>query len=131
MTRLAQVLGVLCLATDLGTGRQLDHGLRTCLLAMNIGHDLGLADAELVDLYYLAMLRMLGCTVDASRGAEMMGDEVAVGGAMDTLDLERQKGPVEIARRGLRGAVSSPGTAKPLPARRATARVARWAAAAV
>src|SRR5438477_2314287 len=34
------------------------------------------------------MLRMLGCTVDASRGAELMGDEVAVGGAMSTLDLE-------------------------------------------
>ena len=100
-------------------------------MAMDVGHDLGLGESVLVDLYYLAMLRMLGCTVDASRGAEMMGDEVAVGGAMDTLDLERQKGPVERSRRGLRGAVSSPGTAKPLPARRATARVARWVAAAV
>src|SRR5229473_2675420 len=88
MTRLADVLGVLCLATDLGTGKPLDHGLRTCLLAMDIGHDLRLDESTLVDLYYLAMLRMLGCTVDASRGAEIMGDEVAVGGAMETLDLE-------------------------------------------
>jgi HD-GYP domain-containing protein (c-di-GMP phosphodiesterase class II) len=88
MTRLAEVLGVLCLATDLGTGKPLDHGLRTCLLAMDIGHDVELGEAALVDLYYLAMLRMLGCTVDASRGAELMGDEVAVGGAMSTLDLE-------------------------------------------
>src|SRR5436853_432727 len=88
MTRLAEVLSVLCLASDLGTGKPLDHGLRTCLVAMDIGHDLGLGEAALVDLYYLAMLRMLGCTVDASRGAEIMGDEVAVGGAMETLDLE-------------------------------------------
>src|SRR5712691_723748 len=90
MTRLAEVLGVLCQATDLGTGKPLDHGLRTCLLAMDIGHDLELDESALVDLYYLAMLRMLGCTVDASRGAEIMGDEVAVGGAMETLDLENQ-----------------------------------------
>src|ERR1700716_3527473 len=88
MTRRAWVLGILCLATDLGTGKSLDHGLRTCLRAMDIGHDLGLGEAALIDLYYLAMLRMLGCTVDASRGAELMGDEVAVGGAMETLDLE-------------------------------------------
>src|SRR3981081_2342528 len=88
MTRLAEVLGILCLATDLGTGKPLDHGLRTCLLAMDIGHDLGLGEAALIELYYLAMLRMLGCTVDASRAADIMGDEVAVGGAMETLDLE-------------------------------------------
>jgi HD-GYP domain-containing protein (c-di-GMP phosphodiesterase class II) len=88
MTRLAEVLGILCLATDLATGKPLDHGLRTCLLAMDIGHDLELSESALVDLYYLAMLRMLGCTVDASRAAGIMGDEVAVGGAMDTLDLD-------------------------------------------
>jgi HD-GYP domain-containing protein (c-di-GMP phosphodiesterase class II) len=88
MTRLAEVLGVLCLATDLGTGKPLDHGLRTCLLAMDIGHDLELGEAALLNLYYLAMLRMLGCTVDAFIAADIMGDEVAVGGAMETLDLE-------------------------------------------
>jgi hypothetical protein len=88
MTRLAEVLGVLCQATDLGMVKPLDPGLCTCLLAMDIGHELGLDEAALIDLYYLAMLRMRGCTVDASRGAEMMGDEVAVAGAMETLDLE-------------------------------------------
>src|ERR1700682_5265898 len=71
MTRLAEVLGVLCQATDLATGKPLDHGLRTCLRAMDIGHDIGLGEAALIDLYYLAMLRMLGCTVDASRAAQI------------------------------------------------------------
>lgn len=37
--RMAEIVAALSLATDLGTGKQLERGLRTCLLGVRLGHD--------------------------------------------------------------------------------------------
>jgi hypothetical protein len=72
-------MAALSLATDLGMGQPLEQALRTCLIALGLGEQLGLNSAELSDVYYVALLRFLGCTADAHEWAEMTGgDEIAV-----------------------------------------------------
>src|SRR4051812_18881395 len=74
------------MATDLGLGLPLEHTVRTCLLAMALGRRAGLTEPELSDLYYLTLLRMLGCTADSDYAAEIFGDEVAFGRDTQHLD---------------------------------------------
>jgi HD-GYP domain-containing protein (c-di-GMP phosphodiesterase class II) len=81
--RLAEFLAALSLATDLGMGQPLEQALRTCLIALALGRRLGLAAAELTDVYYVALLRFLGCTADAHEFAAMVGgDDIAVRAAV-------------------------------------------------
>src|SRR5215471_2325047 len=84
--RLAEVVAVLAMATDLGLGLPMEHAVRACLLGTEIGRRAGLGRAELSDLYYLTLLRMLGCTVDSGYYADLFGDEVAF--ARDTQHLD-------------------------------------------
>ena len=44
--RSAEVIGALCLATDLGMGLPLEHGLRSTMIAMRLAERLGLAEDE-------------------------------------------------------------------------------------
>jgi HD-GYP domain-containing protein (c-di-GMP phosphodiesterase class II)/DNA-binding CsgD family transcriptional regulator len=77
-TRLAELIAALSLATDLGMGQPMEQALRTCLLAMWAGQQLGLDGATLADVYYLALLRFVGCTADAHEEAlSVGGDEIA------------------------------------------------------
>jgi len=72
-------MAALSLATDLGMGQPLEQALRTCLIALALGEQLGVSGADLSDLYYVALLRFLGCTADAHEQAEMAGgDEIAL-----------------------------------------------------
>lgn len=81
--RLAELIGALSLATDLGMGQPLEQALRTCLLAMALGRRAGLGEAELADIYYVALLRFLGCTADAHEWATLVGgDDIAVRAAI-------------------------------------------------
>src|SRR6202022_2717471 len=77
--RLAELMAALSLATDLGMGQPLEQALPTCLIALGLGERLGLRGEDLCDVYYVALLRFLGCTADAHEMAEMVGgDEIAV-----------------------------------------------------
>jgi HD-GYP domain-containing protein (c-di-GMP phosphodiesterase class II) len=102
--RLTEVLAALSLATDIGTGRPLGHGARTCVNATAIGKQLGFASERLRTVFHVSLLRFLGCTADSRDTAE------AVGG--DDLGFNAAMGPVffggvpEIAR----AMVSSVGT---------------------
>jgi HD-GYP domain-containing protein (c-di-GMP phosphodiesterase class II)/DNA-binding CsgD family transcriptional regulator len=81
--RLAEFLAALSLATDLGMGQPLEQALRTCLIALALGQRLGLAPDDLADVYYVALLRFLGCSADAHEFAAMVGgDDIAVRAAI-------------------------------------------------
>jgi HD-GYP domain-containing protein (c-di-GMP phosphodiesterase class II) len=81
--RVAELTVALSLATDLGTGQPMEHGLRTCWLSLAVARALGLSDAELSCVYYVALLRFVGCTSDASEIAAVAGgDDVAFNAAM-------------------------------------------------
>jgi HD-GYP domain-containing protein (c-di-GMP phosphodiesterase class II)/DNA-binding CsgD family transcriptional regulator len=76
--RLAELIAALSLATDLGMGQPMEQALRTCLLSMKAGRELGIPDPDLADVYYLALLRFVGCTADAHEAASAAGgDEIS------------------------------------------------------
>ena len=81
--RLAELTIALSLATDLGTGQPMEHGLRTCWLSLAAAEVLDLDRAARSSVYYVALLRFVGCTSDASETAVLAGgDDVAMNGTM-------------------------------------------------
>jgi HD-GYP domain-containing protein (c-di-GMP phosphodiesterase class II)/DNA-binding CsgD family transcriptional regulator len=76
--RLAEVIAALSLATDLGMGQPMEKALRTALLAVGLGAELGYDQPVLSDTYYLALLWHVGCTADAyDFSAWVGGDDIA------------------------------------------------------
>jgi HD-GYP domain-containing protein (c-di-GMP phosphodiesterase class II) len=73
--RLAEVLSALTIALDHTEGQRPGHTLRTCVLAMRLGRDLGLDDAMLEQLYYAALLKDAGCSSNAARMAALFGSD--------------------------------------------------------
>jgi hypothetical protein len=72
--RLAELLAALSLATDLGMDQPRGHAVQTCVLSVQLARDLQLSDDRVSDVFYVALLRYLGCTADASEVARLAGD---------------------------------------------------------
>jgi HD-GYP domain-containing protein (c-di-GMP phosphodiesterase class II) len=75
--RSAEIFAALSLATDHGTGQALEHGLRTCLIAVGLAEAAGIEGDQLEDVYYLGLLHSIGCTADAPEAAVLFGDDRA------------------------------------------------------
>jgi HD-GYP domain-containing protein (c-di-GMP phosphodiesterase class II) len=75
--RAAEVIAALSLATDLGIGARLEHGLQSTLLAMRLGERLGIDSETASQTYYACLLFYVGCTADAEIAAEVFGDDSA------------------------------------------------------
>ena len=73
--RLAELIGALSLATDLGNALPLEKCLRTCLLALGVAREMGLGGQELSDAYYVGLLRHIGCTSFAHEEAVALGGD--------------------------------------------------------
>jgi HD-GYP domain-containing protein (c-di-GMP phosphodiesterase class II)/DNA-binding CsgD family transcriptional regulator len=73
--RLAELMAALSLATDLGMGQPLEQALRTCLIAIELADRVGLTKDEISEVFYVALLRFLGCTADAHEVAEIFGGD--------------------------------------------------------
>ncbi len=71
--RAAEVIASLCLATDLGMGLPLMHGLQSTLFATRLGERLGIDQETSRHAYYACMLFHAGCTTDAEIAAEIFG----------------------------------------------------------
>jgi hypothetical protein len=113
--RLAELVGALSLATDLATGQPMEHALRTCVLSVGLGEALGLGDDELNDVFYVALLRSVGCTADPLPLVTFFGDDIAAQAGLAQLD------PAS-ARQILTFVMLHAGQGRPLP-RRAAAHV--------
>ncbi len=74
--RIAEVVGALSLATDLGTGQPLEHALRAAVLAVRLGELAGASAKELADTYYVALLHASGCTSNGHEAALLYGDDI-------------------------------------------------------
>jgi HD-GYP domain-containing protein (c-di-GMP phosphodiesterase class II) len=85
--RLAELVAALSLATDLGMGQPMEWALRSCLLGVRLGAALGMSEGELHDVFYLALLRFVGCTAEAHQHALVYGDELAIGVEAATVDF--------------------------------------------
>lgn len=71
--RLADVIAALTYALDLTEGQRPGHTLRSTLIAMRLGQELGLDREGLGALYYAALLKDSGCSSNAARMAALFG----------------------------------------------------------
>ena len=76
--RLAELLGVLSLATDLGMGQPMEHVLRQCLISLRLAERMGLDEADREVVYYASLVAWVGCHVDAYEQAKWFGDDTAL-----------------------------------------------------
>ncbi len=83
--RLAELMASLSFGIDMGVGQPMEWVLRSCLLGVYLSQALGMSDQERQDVYYLTLLRYVGCTSTAASDAALFGDELGVAELM-TLD---------------------------------------------
>jgi HD-GYP domain-containing protein (c-di-GMP phosphodiesterase class II) len=83
--RLAEVAGVLSLATDLAMGQPLEHGLRTAMLALRTAQAMELPEEDQVTVFYTGVLHFAGCTAESEIDARFFGDELAARPRMMTV----------------------------------------------
>lgn len=76
--RLAELVALLSLGTDLGLGQPMEHMIRACLLSLRLADRLHLPDAERRVLYYSGLLAWVGCHTDAYEQAKWLGDDLTV-----------------------------------------------------
>jgi HD-GYP domain-containing protein (c-di-GMP phosphodiesterase class II) len=107
--RLAEIVGALSLATDLGMGSPFELGLSTCLVATRLAETLGCGEAEIRRVYWVALLRHVGCTAATHELAALVGDEIAFRRSLSTADGSRTA--------TARAFVSALATGRSLPAR--------------
>lgn len=69
--RLAEIIGALSHALDLTEGQPPGHCIRCCQIGTAIGRVMGLDAGTLRDLYYMLMLKDLGCSSNAARICEL------------------------------------------------------------
>jgi HD-GYP domain-containing protein (c-di-GMP phosphodiesterase class II) len=76
--RLGEFVATFALAQDNAFGQPLESQLRSCLLASAICEEAGF-DAQLSEtVYWVALLRYIGCTGHAHEVATLFGDEIAI-----------------------------------------------------
>src|SRR6266540_189419 len=83
--KLPELVASMSLATDAAMGHPFEQGLGTCIVAARLGELAGLDRDELWRAYYLALLRHIGCTTGNDELAWLVGDEIALSGAIDHL----------------------------------------------
>ena len=76
--RTAEVIAALSLATDLGIGVPLEHGLHSTLFAMRLAERMHVDEETAWQTYYACLLFYVGCTAGAETTDEIFGDERAL-----------------------------------------------------
>ncbi len=84
--RFAEGLAAVSLASDAGHDQPLEKSLRNAVIAVRLGEELGVRGEELSAVYYVALLRSMGCTANAHRTAALLGgDDRAFAGLVQAL----------------------------------------------
>jgi HD-GYP domain-containing protein (c-di-GMP phosphodiesterase class II) len=84
--RLAELVAALSVVSDLGKGLTDGQGLRAGAVAGALADRLDLPDADREALFWVGLLRFVGCTATASEMAAALGDELAVSAAFAAAD---------------------------------------------
>jgi HD-GYP domain-containing protein (c-di-GMP phosphodiesterase class II) len=72
----AELVGTLSLAADLGLGQPMGHLTRAGLIAVRLAERMGLPAADRETAYYLALLAWVGCTADSHETTARFGDDI-------------------------------------------------------
>ena len=97
--QLAELLGVLSLATDLGMGQPMEHMLRQCLIALGLADRMGLDESDRDVVYYTSLLAWVGCNVDSYEQAKWFGDDIALKAGKYDHGLRSVRGAIATVRR--------------------------------
>jgi HD-GYP domain-containing protein (c-di-GMP phosphodiesterase class II) len=121
--RAAEVISALSLATDLGIGVPLEHGLHSTLIAMRLVERAGVDAATASQTYYACLLFYVGCTANADLADELFGGHDV---------LTTYGGPVRFGSRpqmiaGVMRAMAPTGDAPHVRAAKAMSRLPRFA----
>jgi HD-GYP domain-containing protein (c-di-GMP phosphodiesterase class II) len=76
--RLAELVALLSLGTDLGLGQPMEHMIRACLIGLRLADDLGVGPEERAVVYYAGLLAWVGCHTDAYEQAKWLGDDTVL-----------------------------------------------------
>jgi hypothetical protein len=74
---MAELLVGLPSVSDLGMELPLGDVTRACLLATRLAEDLEVGEAQVVDVYYTALLQHIGCTAYSHEVSVLFRDEFA------------------------------------------------------
>ncbi len=119
--RAAELIGSLCLATDLGMGLPLEHGLHSALVAARLADILDVDRTTATQAYYAALLSHSGCTTDAHVTAQVFG------GSLTTHLHPVVYGSQREVLTGLIRALPDPGSSAPARATQVARRMPRMA----
>jgi HD-GYP domain-containing protein (c-di-GMP phosphodiesterase class II) len=103
--RAAEVIAALSLATDLGIGVPLEHGLHSTMIGMRLCDRLGVDAETASQTYYGCLLFYVGCTAPADIGAEIFGTD----DALTTYAYPTRFGSRSEAAMGMLRALAPPG----------------------
>jgi HD-GYP domain-containing protein (c-di-GMP phosphodiesterase class II) len=92
--RLADLLGGLSIVADLGFGLPPEEAMRSCLVATAMAREQGLAEDEVADCFYTALLVHLGCSALSHETVTAWGDDL---GVMSAVARTNVADPEEIA----------------------------------
>src|SRR5687768_5095033 len=98
--RLAELVGSLSLATDLGNGQPLETALSCTLVGVGLAQTLALPRADLEAVYWAGLLRFVGCTSTSVEEASFGGDDLELRATLLSVDFGD---PPDLARRLERG----------------------------
>jgi HD-GYP domain-containing protein (c-di-GMP phosphodiesterase class II) len=76
--RMGELVATFALAQDNAFGQPLESQLRSCLLAVSLCEEAGFAAALRQTIYWVALLRYIGCTGHAHEVATLFGDEIVI-----------------------------------------------------
>lgn len=68
-------------------GHPPEEAMRTCLLATGLARSIGIAEAEVADVYWTSLLMHVGCTATAHEQSMLFGDEIAMNAAGSKTDF--------------------------------------------
>jgi HD-GYP domain-containing protein (c-di-GMP phosphodiesterase class II) len=85
--RLSELMAAWSVAIDVGLATPMETGLRICSRAIRLAHRLDLDLGLQRRVYYLALLRHIGCTAENRELAAVVGDERTFRGGVGTRDL--------------------------------------------
>ena len=90
--QLSEVLTAMSRALDLTEGQALGHSIRSCMIGMELGTAMGLAEHQLGELYYALLLKDAGCSSNAARMAALFGsDDLRVKTRMKLVDWDDKR----------------------------------------
>lgn len=87
--RLAELIAALSLACDLANAFPLEKALRNCLLAVSVAREMGIEGPQLSDVYYVGLLRSIGCTSFAHEESALAGDDIDFRNTFAAVDFSR------------------------------------------